>query len=295
MFRLFTVTIIWAFSFSLIGHFLAGSVDPYISILLRFLIASFVLLPFFDFSLLRKKISLHYIFIGMVQIGLMYIFYYKSFEFLSVPLVALLTITTPLYVQLISDLFFVKFSKQSLFALGASLIGAIFLKWAPLNQLEVRGIILIQLANICFATGQVLYKFFQINKRKEIPPLQSFFLFYVGAIIPIIPLVILKSDMSKLPHTMTHFVVILWLGVMASAVGYYLWNSGSLKVHQTQLAVMNNAVIPCAILVNFVIWKKLIQWQTFLIGTTLIALSILISHKIQRQYQSLKMKGKDHL
>jgi drug/metabolite transporter (DMT)-like permease len=42
------VTLLWSFSFSLIGVYLAGQVDAYFSVLTRIVLASLVFLPFSD-------------------------------------------------------------------------------------------------------------------------------------------------------------------------------------------------------------------------------------------------------
>jgi len=44
--HLIIVTVLWAFSFSLIGEYLAGKVDSDFAVLLRVLIAAAVFLPF---------------------------------------------------------------------------------------------------------------------------------------------------------------------------------------------------------------------------------------------------------
>jgi hypothetical protein len=43
---LFAVTLLWAFSFSLIGVYLAGQVDAWFSVLMRITLATLVFLPF---------------------------------------------------------------------------------------------------------------------------------------------------------------------------------------------------------------------------------------------------------
>ena len=90
------VTILWAFSFSLIGEVLAGEVDSYFAVLIRVVLASLVFLPFTKFRGIQTKLKLKIMLIGTVQIGLMYIFLYKSFLFLSVPEVVLFTVFTPI-------------------------------------------------------------------------------------------------------------------------------------------------------------------------------------------------------
>ncbi len=47
---LIITTILWAFSFSLIGEYLAGSVDSYFSVLMRVGLAALVFLPFLRYA-----------------------------------------------------------------------------------------------------------------------------------------------------------------------------------------------------------------------------------------------------
>ena len=78
------VTFIWAFSFSFIGVYLAGKLDSYFAVLIRVAFASLIFIPFTNFRL-PNRFKLKIMSIGIVQIGMMYIFFYKSFLFLSVP------------------------------------------------------------------------------------------------------------------------------------------------------------------------------------------------------------------
>ena len=52
---LFGVTIIWAFSFSLIGVYLSGYVDAWFSVLMRIGIATLLFLPFLRLNKLKRK------------------------------------------------------------------------------------------------------------------------------------------------------------------------------------------------------------------------------------------------
>lgn len=286
MAKLLITTLIWAFSFSLIGQYIIGSMDIYIAILIRFAIAALILLPFFDFSLLKEKIALKVMLIGAVQIGLMYIFYFNSFKYLSVAEIALFTVITPVYISILGDFINQKFSLKSFFPVVLAIIGAAIIKWNRIDSLYIVGVIYIQLANIFFATGQVLYKKYVGKKLIGFKDRSIFFLFYIGALIPIIPLVIFKSNINELPSTRTHYIVLIWLGSIASGLGYYLWNTGAKKVTYNQLAVMNNAVIPCAILVNLVVWKSNISWPPFLFGSFIIVIAVLLSQSKQKKLQA---------
>ena len=76
---LLATTLLWAFSFSLIGVYLAGQVDPWFSVLTRIALATLVLLPFLKISQLSLSLTWRLMAIGGIQLGLMYGFYYHSF------------------------------------------------------------------------------------------------------------------------------------------------------------------------------------------------------------------------
>ena len=51
---LFGVTLIWAFSFSLIGEYLSGYVDPWFSVLIHIGVAAMIFLPFLKLKGIKK-------------------------------------------------------------------------------------------------------------------------------------------------------------------------------------------------------------------------------------------------
>ena len=176
--KLIFVTILWAFSFSLIGEFLAGKVDSYLAVFVRVTLASLVFLPFTKFRGVSPKLVLSIMGIGAVQIGLMYLCYYNSFLYLSVPEVALFTIFTPFYVTLIYDAFSFKFRPLYLFSVGVAVFGALIIKYGAINEGAIKGFLLVQGANICFGAGQSAYKAllerFDVDQKKVFGYFHSF-------------------------------------------------------------------------------------------------------------------------
>ena len=73
---LFGVTIVWAFSFSLIGVYLSGHVDAWFSVLMRIAIATMIFLPFLKLKEIKTETIFSLIEVGSVQLGLMYCFYF---------------------------------------------------------------------------------------------------------------------------------------------------------------------------------------------------------------------------
>jgi drug/metabolite transporter (DMT)-like permease len=155
---LFAVTLLWAFSFSLIGVYLAGQVDAWFSVLIRVALATMVFLPFLKPKLTSKPLALKLMLIGAVQLGVMYSFYYHSFLFLSVPEVLLFTVMTPLYITLLNDALNKHFNPRFFAVALIAVLGAVAIRWESLNSHFIIGLLLVQGANISFATGQVTYK-----------------------------------------------------------------------------------------------------------------------------------------
>ncbi|WP_372655258.1 EamA family transporter [Halobacteriovorax sp.] len=272
MIRLIVVSIIWAFSFSLIGNFIVGKMDTYLAIWIRFSIAFLVFLPFIKTRNLLTGNSLKVMGIGALQIGLMYIFYFNSFHFLSVVEVALFTVLTPLYISLIGSALERRLELSQLVSVFLVIIGALVIKWSSVSENFFFGFLMVQAANLSFGLGQVLYKrYINDHDQKE-----TFSLFYIGALVPITILVAIYSDLSLIKISNVQWGILFWLGAIGSGLSYYLWNSGSKLVSYGELAVMNNVVIPLAIIVNLVFWKSEVSWPSFLIGSFILTAGVFL-------------------
>jgi len=244
------VTFIWAFSFSLIGVYLAGKLDSYFAVLVRVALASLIFIPFTNFKL-PTRYKLQIMGIGIIQIGLMYIFFYKSFLFLSVPEVLLFTIFTPLYVTIIYDLLKGRFNPLYIATAALAVLGAYVIKSSQINPGFFTGFMMVQGANICFALGQVLYKKLLENEElKDVRQSTIFGYFHFGALAISAVAFLLFGNSAKITPDATQWAVLIWLGVVASGLGYFLWNRGATQVDSGILAIMNNAVVPLGLIVN---------------------------------------------
>lgn len=273
---LLTTTFIWAFSFSLIGHYLSPVIDSWSLSFFRTLIALLVFIPFIDIKISRKHM-LFMILIGAVQIGIMYLMYLNAFQFTSVSKILLFTITTPLYVTFIADLVEKKFRSFFLMLSILSIVGASFLRFTSPAQNDLIGFFLIQGANFCFALGQVLYKYFEKWTGRTPNGMSDFAYFYIGALI-FTTIGFLSSDVkTPLPNNIATWLLIVWMGVGASGLGFYFWDKGSLFVSSGTLAVMNNLVIPLGLMVEILFFGQALNSETYLIGTLIIVVSILVS------------------
>ncbi|MEQ6887470.1 EamA family transporter [Halomonas sp. CS7] len=268
------VTVLWAFSFSLIGVYLAGQVDSYFSVLMRIGLATLVFLPFLRPALLRGGQRLALMGLGAVQLGVMYIFFYQSFLLLSVPEVLLFTIFTPLYIALLDDALFGRFTPFYLVTASLAVLGAAVIRYQGLDSGFWSGFLVVQGANLCFALGQVGYRRLSASLPDSLPRHSVFAWFYLGALAVAVPAFSLLGDAAGLPTTGVQWGVLLWLGLAASGLGYFLWNLGATRVDAGALAIMNNLLIPAGLLVNLVIWNRDADLTRLVVGGAIIVGSL---------------------
>lgn len=248
------VTLLWALSFSLIGVYLAGQIDSYFSAMSRVLLASLLFLPLLQWRRSDPRTAITLMAIGGVQLGLMYLFYYQSFLLLSVPEVLLFTIFTPLYITLLYDLLERRLSLWNLTVALLAVSGAAIIRWDKPSGDYWYGFAMVQGANLCFALGQVGYRQF-MRRRQPLAPRQTFGWFFLGASLVTVTAWMLLGK-AQYPQNYVQWGVLIWLGVAASGLGYFLWNKGATQVSAATLAAMNNALIPAGLLVNLLIWNR---------------------------------------
>lgn len=277
MILLWLVTLGWAFSFSLIGVYLSGQVDDYISVFIRVALAMLLFAPLLLRASIALRPALSLMGIGAVQIGLMYLFLFHAYGHLTVPELLLFTIFTPLYVTLIDEVMIGRRHLPGRFWIGAMLAvaGAAVIRYGELSDSFITGFLLVQGANLCFAAGQVAYK--RLDLGGELKQVHVFGLFFLGATLVSGLGMALFADFSNMPATGLQWGILLWLGLGASGLGYLGWNLGAKRVNTGQLAAMNNMLIPAGILVNVVIWGRDVDWLRLMIGAAVIVAAVTVS------------------
>ena len=88
------------------------------------------------------------------------------------------------------------------------------------------------------------------------------------------------------PKTTTAWLALLYLGIIPSGLGFYLWNKGSKRVKVGELAVINNLKIPMAVLIAWIIFSEDIHWPA-----TLVSLAILGAGQFLASRSSQKLQA----
>lgn len=274
MLALLVVSLIWAASFGLIKHNLAG-VDPHAVAWARLAIALPLFLPLLRTRQLPWSLALRFAAIGAVQYGLMYVLYIQAYQHLAAHEVALWTVTTPVYVALCSDLLARRVQPRTwamagLAVAGAALLSTDQLPTAGQRPTWLRGVLLIQLANLCFAAGQVGYR--QLRRRhKHLVDRQIFAVLLLGAVGLTGVTTLIGGGYQQLWQLGSRQAwTLVYLGAVATGLGFFGWNWGAARVRPATLAVFNNLKVPLAIAVSIVVFGEQVEWLRFACGGLLV-------------------------
>lgn len=273
------ITFLWAFSFSLIDVYLAGKVDGDFAVLTRVVLAGLIFLPMTRWNGIPNPLKLGTVIVGGLMIGVTYLCLYRSFLYLTVPEVLLFTVTTPLYVSLLDDALNRRFSPVALIAAIMSVLGAAYIRYDGITESYITGFVLIQAANLAFASGQIGYANLVRRYPVDFPQRHFFGYFFVGGLFVAGPSYLIFGNPAMMPETSLQWGILLWLGMGASGLGLYLWNKGATLVDAGTLAIMNNALIPAGILVNFIFWNKDVDLYRLSIGMIIILFALWLNNR----------------
>lgn len=284
MIYLLTASLIWAFSFGLIKGELTG-LDPVFVSFVRLLISFVVFLPLFRMKNLKYKDAALLSFIGAIQYGLMYVTYIFSYKYLKAYEVALFTVFTPIYVTLINDLIKHKLNTKALLSafLAATGTGIIVYKSIGTEGL-ILGFLLMQISNLCFAIGQVLYKHF-MKKRNTLKDRNVFALMFLGAVFFTLATSLFTTNYGEIEITKNQILILIYLGAIASGLGFFLWNYGAVLTKIGTLAVFNNLKIPLAVTVSLVIFGERTNPVNLLVGGSILLFALFYISKIEKSYE----------
>ena len=268
MIYLILVSILWSFSFGIIKYGLAGIDSAFIS-LMRSLIALlfFASLTLYNFK--KFSFDVRLILIGAIQFGLMYVLYIQSYQYLPAYLIATFTITTPIFIGIFSQLYDnMSFSSNGKLSIILVVIGSLMMRFNIVNPFDYwLGFFLIQCANVCFAIGQIMFKRWH-SKNTSVNIIYNFSQMFFGAVLITSIFSLINSTNLSMLNT-SNLYALLFLGLFSTGFGFLAWNIGATQVSNERLAVMNNAVIPIAIINSFLIFGETISLTLYLPGLIL--------------------------
>lgn len=255
MIYLIFVSFVWAFSFGIIKGQLTGLDSGFVSFT-RLAISLIVFLPFFRPRNLNIKRWLNLIIIGAVQYGIMYAAYIKAFQYLYAYQVALFTVFTPIYISIINDILTKNFNSRFHITAALAVLGAGVAIYSDIGDNNfLFGFMLLQISNIAFAAGQIYYKRY-MEHNSPLKESEIFALLYLGGVLLTGITSLFTTDYAALSLSQSNILALLYLGVIASGLCFFLWNKGALKVNIGTLAVFNNAKVPLGAAASFLFFGE---------------------------------------
>ena len=271
---LLLASLLWAFSFGLIGNTLAG-LPPAIVAGSRLALALLVFAPFARRRTPAEALALAAI--GGVQFGLMYLCYNASFACLPSHVVALFTVCTPVYVVLLCDVRERRLNPVALAAALAAVAGGAVVTWGSARPAVAwRGFLLVQGANLCFAAGQVAYREWT-RRRPGVSDASAMAWLYLGATLVVLPAATAAWAAHPVPPPPQQLAVLAYLGIVASGLGFFLWNAGARRAAPGVLAVCNNLKIPLAAAASLLFFGERADPLRLAIGAVLLGGSLLLA------------------
>jgi carboxylate/amino acid/amine transporter len=282
MLLLFIVSLAWAFSFGLIKGNLTGVDSNFVSFV-RMALSFLVFLPFIKFKRINRKLFFKLALAGVMQFGIMYIAYIASFKTLKAYEVALFTIFTPIYVTLIDDAFRKKFNPLYLVTALLAVIGTGIIQSSnPLSSGILSGFLLVQVSNLTFAFGQVYYRRL-MAENNELKDQQVFGVLYLGAVVVTLAATLLFTPLAQITLTAKQIWTLVYLGVFASGICFFLWGIGSRQVNTGALAIFNDLKVPLAVAVSLVVFGEKTNWVTLVIGGLIVVASLIFNEWITKK------------
>jgi drug/metabolite transporter (DMT)-like permease len=269
---LLAVSVLWALSFGLIAQ-VSGLGATFVAAA-RTVLAALVFLPFIRVRGLRGREILALAGVGALQFGLMYVLYIESYRWLHPAEVALCTIFTPLFVTLFNGLLVRRLSWVFLATAALAVVGTGICLWTSLDRPGVLwGILFMQLSNACFALGQILYRRIAPGTGKADHELMG--VLYLGAVVIALAMALPSVHWDKVVRmTPGQLGTLLYLGAIASGVGFFLFNAGARRTDVGTLAIFNNAKIPLAILASALVFHDRVDWVRLAAGGLVIAAAL---------------------
>jgi drug/metabolite transporter (DMT)-like permease len=275
---LILVSFIWGFSFVIIKGTLV-SLDANFVSFVRLLLAFLAFLPFMRLAETRLTEKLQLLCIGAVQFGFMYVAYVAAYQYLPAHVIALMTTTTPLFVTIFHDIWGKRIHKAFFIAALLAVAGGTILELPdqPLKA-SLHGIALLQLSNAAFAFGQIAYRRWMVS-RPAFRDAHAFSLMYFGAVAVAAACSWVTTDYRALRLESHQVLALLYLGIVASGISFFLWNVGARKVHEGTLAVMNNLKIPIGVVASLLILRETTDYLRLFAGCGLFAAAIWVNSR----------------
>jgi drug/metabolite transporter (DMT)-like permease len=106
-----------------------------------------------------------------------------------------------------------------------------------------------------------------------------FALLYLGGAILATAPACVTADISRPDLNGARIATLLYLGIVPSGLGFFLWNVGARRTNPGTLAVMNNAKVPMAVACSLLVFGESARMPSLILGASAIVVATAISRR----------------
>jgi len=249
---LILASLLWAFSFGLIKDRLTG-LDAGAVAAARLALAALAFAPWLLRGPRKGRDRAALLALGALQFGVMYVAYIRAYAYLPGHAVAVLTVGTPVFVALADGILARRLAPRVWAAAALAVLGALALSWRTLPAADLwRGALLVQAANLCFAVGQVVYR----RRAGGGADAANLAWMYCGAALLAGLAAAARGAWSATGWDRGAVLAVLYLGLLPTGVGFWLWNRGAARAPVGVVAALNNLKIPLAVAAAWIVFGE---------------------------------------
>lgn len=275
---LLAACLLWSLSFGLIKRNVAG-LDPDAVAATRLALAALAVSAWWRPGALPRGLGLRLAAVGALQFGLMYLLYIRAYGHLAGHEIALLTAGTPLLVVLAGDALQRRMSPAALACATLSVAGGVAVAWRGFASADPWiGIALVQAANLCFAIGQVWWARL-VRPHPGIADGPLLVPAYFGAALLAIAACAVGDGWRGFAPDPGQWLALIYLGLVPTALAFWMWNRGARHVGTGVLAVANDAKIPLAVLAALLLFGESADPLRLALGGGLIVLALAVARR----------------
>jgi len=248
---LFIAIVIWGFAYNFSSN-ISAVVDNDFIALSRIFFATLLFLPFTKFIGLKKEFIVGLLYIGAIEVGAQYMFYYRIYDHISVAEALLFFATMPIFTTIFDDMFRKVVRPISFITAFIAIFAAVVIRWNEISESFLIGMILVQLVNVTHSFGMIWYKYHTIKYScEDVPDHKIFFYLMSGGLIASSIIFMILGDPSDLPENNSEWGMIVYLGVIVTGLSYVLLNKGAKMVSGATTGIFQNLSIPVGMLITF--------------------------------------------
>jgi drug/metabolite transporter (DMT)-like permease len=103
-------------------------------------------------------------------------------------------------------------------------------------------------------------------------------LLFLGAVVVAVAMAAPSLQWARVTAmSLRQLAVLVYLGVVASGLGFFLFNAGARRTDIGTLAIFNNLKIPLAILASGLVFREAVDWPRLAVGGAVLACALVLN------------------